>query len=92
MAKGASDKASEWQKLSASKRASIKSQYEDAGIKLIVSAFGAEDKPTTQNHDPVQTANTMADWVKKYGLDGIDVDYEVRRREALHAIMRGNSP
>ena len=59
-----------------SKRKEIKSQYEAAGIKLIVSAFGETDKPTSSGADPQQVAETMADWVIKMGLDGIDVDYE----------------
>ena len=43
----------------------------------MVSAFGSTNAPTSSGADPVATANTMAAWVKKYGLDGIDVDYEV---------------
>jgi len=56
---------------------SIKSQYNAAGIKLIVSLFGATDAPTSSGHNLITTANTMAGWVKKFGLDGVDVNYEV---------------
>ncbi|TCD71831.1 hypothetical protein EIP91_003174 [Steccherinum ochraceum] len=73
---GAWDKAEEWTQLSASQRSSLKSQYAAAGIKLMVSAFGSTDVPTSTNADPVATANTMAAWVKQFQLDGIDVDYE----------------
>ncbi|KAH8103588.1 glycoside hydrolase family 18 protein [Cristinia sonorae] len=73
---GASDKAQEWTQLSDSQRSSIKAQYAAAGIKLMVSAFGSTDIPTTAGSDPVATANKMASWVKQYQLDGIDVDYE----------------
>jgi len=73
---GAFDKAAEWASLSSSQRSTIKQQYENAGIKLIVSLFGSTDTPTTNGADPVATANTMAAWVKKYDLDGVDVDYE----------------
>ncbi|KAA1470280.1 glycoside hydrolase family 18 protein [Dentipellis sp. KUC8613] len=73
---GPADQAVEWTLISASDRASIKSQYAAAGIKLMVSAFGSTDIPTSEGADPVATANTMAAWVKQYGLDGIDVDYE----------------
>ncbi|KAF9038438.1 glycoside hydrolase [Panaeolus papilionaceus] len=73
---GAWDKAYEWTTLTSAQRSSIKSQYAAAGIKLLVSAFGSTDVPTTVNADPIATANTMAAWVIKYGLDGIDVDYE----------------
>jgi hypothetical protein len=44
----------------------------------MVSAFGGTDAPTTAGKDPVQTASDMAKWVIDNGLDGIDVDYEVR--------------
>ncbi|KAF9454329.1 glycoside hydrolase family 18 protein [Macrolepiota fuliginosa MF-IS2] len=73
---GAWDKAYEWTTLTAAQRSSVKSQYAAAGIKLIVSAFGSTDIPTTTGADPIATANTFAAWVKQYNLDGIDVDYE----------------
>ncbi|KAH9074755.1 glycoside hydrolase [Lactarius deliciosus] len=73
---GAADQALEWQTISASDRSAIKSQYAAAGIKLLVSVFGATEAPTTAGSDPTAVANTMAAWVKKYDLDGIDVDYE----------------
>ncbi|TFK39804.1 glycoside hydrolase family 18 protein [Crucibulum laeve] len=73
---GAWDKAYEWTTYTDAQRATIKSQYASAGIKLIVSVFGSTDVPTTTRADPVATANTMAAWVKQYNLDGIDVDYE----------------
>ncbi|KAA1470315.1 glycoside hydrolase family 18 protein [Dentipellis sp. KUC8613] len=73
---GAADQALEWTEISASQRSTIKSQYASAGIKLLVSAFGSTDAPTSAGADPVATANTMAAWVKQYDLDGIDVDYE----------------
>lgn len=74
---GAFDKAIEWTWLSAAERASVKAEYAAAGIKLIVSVFGATDAPTSTGADPISTANTMAAWVKEFDLDGIDVDYEV---------------
>ncbi|KAJ7446689.1 glycoside hydrolase [Mycena latifolia] len=73
---GAFDKAQEWTSLSSAQRKSIKAAYTAAGIKLIVSAFGSTDKPTTSGADPIATANTMGQWVIKYDLDGVDVDYE----------------
>lgn len=74
---GPADQAAQWTSLDASTRSSIKAKYTAAGIKLMVSVFGATDAPTTNGHDPVATANSMASFVKKYELDGIDVDYEV---------------
>lgn len=63
--------------MSPAQRNSIKAQYHAEGIKLVVSAFGSTDAPTTNGADPISTANTMAEFVVQYGLDGIDVDYEV---------------
>ena len=75
---GAWDKAYEWTTLSASDRATIKSQYNAAGIRLMVAAFGSSDVPTSAGQDPVALANTIAAWVRQWGLDGVDIDYEVR--------------
>ncbi|SJL03805.1 related to Chitinase A precursor [Armillaria ostoyae] len=73
---GAFDKAEEWTQLTAAQRSTIKAQYAAAGIKLIVSVFGSTDKPTSSGANATTTAITMAEWVKRYNLDGIDVDYE----------------
>ncbi|PFH51616.1 glycoside hydrolase family 18 protein [Amanita thiersii Skay4041] len=73
---GAADKAMEWQQLSDSQRTTIKQEYAAAGIKLIVALFGSTDTPTSSGSDPVATAQKMAAWVKKYNVDGVDVDYE----------------
>ncbi|KAJ7708680.1 glycoside hydrolase [Mycena rosella] len=73
---GAWDKAYEWTTLTAAERTTVKSQYAAAGIKLMVSAFGSTDVPTSSRADPIALATTMANWVVQYGLDGIDVDYE----------------
>lgn len=73
---GAADQAQEWAALTASQRSSILSEYEAAGISLIVSLFGSTETPTSSGYDPIGTANTMAAWVIQYGLQGVDVDYE----------------
>ncbi|KAI8972253.1 glycoside hydrolase [Trametes punicea] len=73
---GAADQALAWQELSDSQKAAIKNDYNSKGISVVVSAFGSTDVPTTSGADPVQTANTMAQWVLDNQLDGIDVDYE----------------
>ncbi|KAF9074616.1 glycoside hydrolase superfamily [Rhodocollybia butyracea] len=73
---GASDMAQAWVSMSASDRTTIKQQYQSAGIKLLVSAFGSTETPTTSGANPQSLAATMAAWVKQYGVDGIDVDYE----------------
>ncbi|KAJ4474881.1 putative chitinase [Lentinula aciculospora] len=76
LSSGAADMAMAWQTLSASQRSTIKQQYQAAGIKLLVSAFGSTETPTTSGMDATQVASQMAAWVKQYGVDGIDVDYE----------------
>lgn len=76
LTEGAFDKAFEWTTLTDAERASVKSQYNAAGIKLVVSVFGSTDAPTSSNVNPITMATTMAEWVIKFNLDGIDVDYE----------------
>ncbi|KAF7370598.1 Glycoside hydrolase family 18 protein [Mycena sanguinolenta] len=76
LTEGAWDKAEEWTTYTAAQRATIKSQFAAAGIKLMVSAFGSTDVPTSSGVNPVTMATTMANWVIQYNLDGIDVDYE----------------
>ncbi|KAI0329700.1 glycoside hydrolase [Cubamyces sp. BRFM 1775] len=73
---GAADQAEAWAALSDSQKAAIKNEYNGANISIVVSAFGSTDAPTTTGADPVDTANTMAQWVLDNQLDGIDVDYE----------------
>ncbi|KAI1792601.1 glycoside hydrolase [Ganoderma leucocontextum] len=73
---GALDQAGSWAALPAATKSAKKSEYSKAGIKIIASAFGSTDTPTTSNADPVGTGNTMAKFVKDNKLDGIDVDYE----------------
>lgn len=77
MASGSVDQAQNWQSLTASQRSSYLSEYSAAGISLVVSAFGSTETPTSSGYDAVTTANTMAAWVTTYGVQGIDVDYEV---------------
>ncbi|KAH9892470.1 glycoside hydrolase [Cubamyces lactineus] len=73
---GAADQAEAWASLGDSQKAAIKNDYNGANISIVVSAFGSTDAPTTSGADPVDTANTMAQWVLDNQLDGIDVDYE----------------
>lgn len=80
---GAVDKAQEWASLSADQIKSLKASYASAGISLLVSAFGYGDNPVTNNKDPVQTANTMAAWVKQWSVDGIDLDWEVCPKQII---------
>ena len=45
-------------------------------MKVIVSAFGSSEKPTSQRADPVATAQNLANFVLKNHLDGADIDWE----------------
>jgi chitinase len=60
--------------------AATKAAYNAAGIKLMVSAFGSTETPTSSGFNAVTTAQQMAAWVLQYNVDGIDVDYEVCHR------------
>ncbi|TFK54531.1 glycoside hydrolase family 18 protein [Heliocybe sulcata] len=73
---GAADQAIEWTSLTADQRSTIKASYAAAGIKLLVSAFGSTETPTSSGINAVTAANNMAAWVKQYDMDGIDIDYE----------------
>lgn len=73
---GAVDNAQAWEQFDADYRQQVLDQYHAAGIALMVSAFGATDSPTTSGVDPTQCAQQLASWVKQYGLDGVDIDYE----------------
>ena len=77
LASGSVDEAQNWQELTASQRSTYVQEYNAAGISLIVSAFGSTETPTSSGVDPVGAANSMASWVVQYGVNGIDVDYEV---------------
>ncbi|KAJ7623187.1 glycoside hydrolase family 18 protein [Roridomyces roridus] len=73
LVEGAWDKVEEWTTLTAAQRSSVKTQFANAGIKLLVSAFGSTDVPTSTGVDP---ATTMANFVVQWEFDGIDCDYE----------------
>ena len=73
---GAVDDAEAWEQFDAGTRQQTLQEYHNAGIALMVSAFGSTDSPTSNGADPTQTAQNLASWVKKYGLDGVDIDYE----------------
>ncbi|KAG2075692.1 glycoside hydrolase family 18 protein [Suillus decipiens] len=73
---GPVDQADEWTLLDNATRASYLTSYHDAGISIIVSAFGSTDAPTTDGYDPVTVANNLTAFVLEYNLDGVDIDYE----------------
>ncbi|KAF8120585.1 glycoside hydrolase family 18 protein [Boletus edulis] len=73
---GVTDMALQWQQFTSSQRAGYLSEYNGAGIQIIVSAFGDTEKPTTWNTDPIVVANNLASWVLQYWVNGVDIDYE----------------
>ncbi|KAJ7728956.1 glycoside hydrolase family 18 protein [Mycena maculata] len=77
LVEGPWDKVYEWANYyTASQRAAVKAQLAAAGVKLLISAFGSDDQPSTSGVDPVTMATTIANFVVEYNLDGVDVDYE----------------
>ncbi|KAJ7504342.1 glycoside hydrolase family 18 protein [Mycena galericulata] len=76
LVEGPWDKVYEWTTLTAAQRTAVKAQYAAAGVKVMISAFGSSDQPTTSNINPVTMATTIANFVVEYDLDGVDVDYE----------------
>ncbi|KAJ7607674.1 glycoside hydrolase superfamily, partial [Roridomyces roridus] len=70
------DNAAVWANLDATTRSNTKAQYASAGISIIVSAYGYGPTPTTSGDDPTAAANYIGNYVKTYGLDGADIDYE----------------
>ena len=84
LASGAADQAQAWQQADNSTRTSLKQKYSETGIKIIVSAFDSTETPTASKENPTTVASQVASWVKQYGMDGIDVDWEVSRLFSLH--------
>jgi hypothetical protein len=68
MVDGPSDEVSAFVELDSDTRESTISEYHSNGISLMVSAFGADDAPTSNGADPIDTANMIADFVLNYGV------------------------
>lgn len=54
----------------------LKKIYNQAGKKIMVSAFGATEFPTSQGFDPTDCATKLGNFVIQNNLDGVDIDYE----------------
>lgn len=54
----------------------LKKMYNDNGVKIMVSAFGATEFPTSGGVDPIACAQKLGDFVKNNNLDGVDIDWE----------------
>jgi len=51
-------------------------RYHGKGIKVLISAFGATEFPTSSGVDPVKCGTDLANFVKLNQLDGVDLDWE----------------
>jgi len=51
-------------------------KYHQQGIKVLVSAFGSTEFPTSAGVDPVKCGTDIANFVKLNQLDGVDLDWE----------------
>lgn len=54
----------------------IRKKYNDNGVKLLVSAFGGTEHPTTANRDPKECGHKLGSFVLNNNLDGVDIDWE----------------
>jgi hypothetical protein len=54
----------------------LKKKYNDNNIKILISAFGSSELPTTAKIDALSCAKKLADFVLGNNLDGVDIDYE----------------
>ncbi|KAI9632985.1 glycoside hydrolase superfamily [Dioszegia hungarica] len=73
---GPVDNAQMWVWMPQADRRRVLDAYHNAGIALMVSAFGSTDQPTTWGKDPLATAQQLAKFVVDYEFDGVDIDYE----------------
>lgn len=73
---GGSDNVAEWIQASTTQRKAIVNAYNNAGIRLGMALFGETDAPLSNGNDPYQLANKISNFVKKYNLQGVDVDFE----------------
>ena len=51
-------------------------RYHSKGMRILVSAFGSTEFPTSGGKDPVATAEKLAQFVLDYQFDGADIDWE----------------
>jgi len=65
-----------WGTSNSAVQAAWRQRYHSAGIKIMVSAFGATEFPTSAGVDPVTCGTNLANFVKQNNLDGVDLDWE----------------
>jgi hypothetical protein len=57
-------------------RTNIKGNYSSKGVKLLISAFGATEYPTTSQYNATYCGLQLAQFVIDNQFDGVDIDYE----------------
>jgi len=67
---------SKFGKTTAEIQKNLRATYNKNGIKILVSAFGDSEWPTTAGKDPVECGHKLGKFVQENNLDGADVDWE----------------
>ncbi len=57
-------------------QATLKKNFTNNGVNLMVSAFGSTQTPTSAGYDPLDCAAKLAKFVTDNQLDGVDIDWE----------------
>lgn len=57
-------------------QATLKQNFTDNKVKLMISAFGSTQAPTSAGYDALDCAQKLADFVINNNLDGVDIDWE----------------
>lgn len=57
-------------------QATLKKNFTNNNVKLMISAFGSTQTPTSAGYDPVDCAIKLAQFVIDNQLDGVDIDWE----------------
>ena len=57
-------------------RKEMKERYNNAGIKIMISAFGGTSHPASEGKNAATCAAQLADYVLDHNVDGVDLDYE----------------
>jgi len=65
-----------WGKSNAEVQTAWRNIYHAHNVKVLVSAFGSTDFPTSRGVDPVACGQQLAKFVKDNNLDGVDLDWE----------------
>jgi hypothetical protein len=73
---GLYDSGYSWAQLDSATRQTYIDAIHASGKKILISAFGAAEWPTSGGVNPTTSAQNLAAIVKEYGFDGADIDWE----------------